>query len=147
MKKKIFLSDLFPLRSERPPPIHIEVQVPFHSSLSQLKICSRTSKFGFLHVFYSFFMRLPQISASMPLSLIIDNFRQNRLPEPWHFFGQTRPELNIQLATAVAASLSTFRRLFDESKEKFFAAEFPQFLNKLKTLAFLCVQHPHEQAA
>ena len=135
-KKKFFDIWPFPFKEWTSPPIHIEVQVPFHSSLSQLKIRSRTSKFGFLHVFYSFFIRLPQISASMPLSLIIDNFCQNRLPEPWHFFGQTRPELNIQLATAVAASLSTFRRLFDESKVKFFAAQFPQFLNKLKTLAF-----------
>ena len=80
----------------------------------------------------------------MPLSLIIDNFRQNRLPEPWHFFGQTRPELNIQLATAVGGSLSTFRRLSDESKKKFYAFRFLQFLNELKTRVFLMRSTPSQ---
>ena len=84
-KKKFFDIWPFPFKEWTSPPIHIEIQVTLHSALSPLNIYSKTPKFGYLHIFYSFSIRLPQILGNMPLLLVIDNFRQNRLTRPLPF--------------------------------------------------------------
>ena len=84
-KKNFFVIWPFPFKEWTSPPIHIEIQVTLHSALSPLNIYSKTPKFGYLHIFYSFSIRLPQILGNMPLLLVIDNFRQNRLTRPLPF--------------------------------------------------------------
>ena len=90
-------------------PVDIEIQVTSRSAIGPLKIPSKTSKLGNLHIFRPSLHRVSQIDNQLHNLIVISSFRQNERFEPMSYYGAFSPQAVIQLATASGVKLSTLR--------------------------------------